>query len=149
VFRGRFEHNLDDKGRVAVPSRFREVLFDRTSEPTVVITNFDRCLAAYPLAEWESLEQKLAAMPQFDPNVVAFTRYFISGATECPVDKAGRILVPAGLRQFAGIDRDCIIAGQIKKFEIWSSERWNSEFNGMSDQFSRLSAALAPLGIQL
>jgi len=149
LFRGRFEHNVDDKGRIAIPSRYRESIIDVQTCPTLVITNSERCLAAYPLKEWEALETKLASLPQFDPKVTAFQRYFISGAVECPIDKAGRVLLPSNLREYAAIERDCIIAGRLTKFEIWSEERWSEEFNILSDQFSTIISSMSELNINL
>jgi len=149
VFRGRFEHTVDDKGRVAIPSRFRDLLSRDGEQATVVITNFDRCLSGYSLPEWEKLETKIATMPQFDPKTVGFLRYFISGAIECPVDKAGRILVPANLRQFAGIENECVFAGALTKFEIWSANRWQQEFDCIADQFTPLMESMSKLGINL
>lgn len=149
MFRGRFEHSIDDKGRLAIPAKYRHDLVGDAPEGTVIITNFDRCLVAYPMAEWEALEGRLAALPQFDPKVIAFQRYFISGACECPIDKAGRILIPQNLRQHARLDKNCILAGQLKKFEIWSQERWDSEFNCISDQFAGITETMSQLGINL
>lgn len=149
MFRGRFEHTIDDKGRLAIPAKFRQDVLGDSDEGSVIVTNFDRCLSAYPLREWEALETKLASLPQFDPKVVAFQRYFISGATECPIDKAGRILIPQNLRQLAGIERDCIIAGQLKKFEIWSAENWQREFACIADQFGGITETMSGFGVTL
>lgn len=150
MFRGRHEHSLDEKGRLAIPTRYRtDLIAPGEEEGIVVLTNFDRCLSAYPLKEWEQLERKLVQLPQFDPKIQAFQRFLISGAVECTLDKAGRILIPANLRQYSGIDRDCVLVGQLNKFEIWSQDRWNNEFTAVSDQFSSLAASLSQLGIQL
>lgn len=150
MFRGRFEHSLDEKGRLAIPARFREFLNSR-SRPAeaVIVTNFDRCLVAYPLPEWETLEDRFSKLPQFDPNVSAFQRYFLSGASECPIDKGGRILLPPTLREFAKIERDCIVAGQLGKFEIWAKEIWDNEFQELSGKFASMTTALSNLGIIL
>ena len=99
MFRGRFEHSLDDKGRLAIPARFRDLIVDGEGPGTLVVTNSEGCLAAYPIDEWEQLEKKIAKLPQFDPKVAAFKRYVIGCAQECNVDKAGRILIPGDLTQ--------------------------------------------------
>jgi MraZ protein len=148
MFRGRFDHSLDEKGRLAVPARFRDLILKDREDATLVITNFDQCLSAYPLEEWERLEKKVAELPPFDPKVIAFQRYFIAGATECPFDKAGRVLIPASLRQFATIDRDCVIVGQLNKFEIWSTDRWSNTMRQLSD-FSTMANTMAELGLRL
>lgn len=149
MFRGRFEHNIDDKGRLAVPSRFRDLLLGEADTSTIVITNSEHCLAAYSLAEWERLERRFAELPQFDPKIAAFKRIFIGCAQECNLDRSGRILIPADLRRDARIEHACVIIGQLTKFEIWSAERWADMFNQASDQFSTITAALAERGIQL
>lgn len=149
MFRGRFEHTLDDKGRLAVPARFRDILLGQNDSATLIITKFENCLAAYTMAEWELLEQKIMKLPQFDAKVAAFKRVFIGCAQECPLDRSGRILVPAELRRDADIGQDCIIIGQISKFEIWSKQRWDAIFSEASDQFQQLSSSLAAHGIVL
>jgi MraZ protein len=102
MFRGQFEHAIDAKGRTSLPSRFRDVL-GAASDLRLILTRavFDRCLHLYPLRGWEELEAKIADMPQFDPNVVAFRRMYLSAAVECELDKQGRILVPPSLREHA------------------------------------------------
>ncbi len=148
MFRGRFEHAIDDKGRLAVPARFRSELGGQ-EEPTVVITNFERCLVGYPLDEWERLENRLATLPQFDPKIIAFQRYFISGAAECQIDKAGRILIPATLRQYAGLSRDCVLVGNLNRFEIWAAETWGQEFDALSSRFQSITESMHSLGVGL
>ncbi len=149
MFRGRFEHSIDDKGRLAIPSRYRDMLVEEGAAQPVVVTNFDRCLAVYPLAEWERLEAKIANLPQFDPKVIAFSRYFISGAVECSIDRAGRILVPQTLRNHAKLDRDCVISGALTKFEIWSMTLWQKEFDAVAAQFTGMAETMSQFGIQL
>lgn len=149
VFRGRFEHTIDEKGRLAVPARFRDLVLAGAESATLVITNSEHCLAAYPLNEWERLEKKVAELPQFDPKIAAFKRIFIGCAQECSIDRSGRVLIPADLRRDAKIDQSCVIIGQITKFEVWSASRWESMFAQVSDQFSTISAALGERGIQL
>lgn len=146
MFRGRFEHAIDEKGRLAIPARFRLELGNH-EEPTVIVTNFEKCLVAYPLEEWERLETKLAQLPQFDPKIIAFQRYFISGATECQLDKSGRILIPSTLRQYANLQKDCILLGNLNKFEIWSAETWHPEFNELSAKFHSITESMHAMGI--
>ena len=127
MFRGRFEHGLDLKGRVSIPSKFREILTTNYDE-RLIVTNFDNCLWAYPFAEWQAIEEKVSALPQFKPEVKALQRVFISAATECPLDKNGRVLIPQTLRDYAGITRDLVFVGMTKRIEIWSLERWQKVF---------------------
>lgn len=146
MFRGWFEHAMDSKGRVSIPSKFREFLADKYSE-TLVVTNFDRCLVAYPIEEWEQLERKAATLPQLKREVKAFQRFFISGAVECPLDAQGRILIPPALREFADLDKDVILVGMLKKVEIWSKPRWKETFAQSQKKFEEFADVLAELGI--
>ena len=127
MFRGQFEHAIDAKGRTSFPSRFRELL-SGSGEPRVILTRalFDRCLHLYPLRAWEELEAKIAEMPQFDPNVVAFRRLYLSAAVECDLDRQGRILVPPQLREHGELEKDVVWAGMGKTAELWSGARWKA-----------------------
>ena len=149
MFRGRFEHSIDEKNRLAIPARFRESLVAEGNPEPVIVTNLDQCLCAYPLREWERVERLCQSLPQFDANVLAFQRYFLSSATECPIDKAGRITIPPTLRDFARLRHDCIILGNLNKFEIWSKERWDLAFAGMADGFERMTTAINTLGVRI
>lgn len=146
MFRSRYEHTIDAKGRLSVPARFRELLAERYDD-RLVITNFDRCLVAYPYAEWQGIEDKLASLSVVSPEVTAFTRFFISGATECEIDKLGRILIPQVLRDYAKLEKDVVIAGQLRKFEIWSKALWEEELNQSRAQLGQLRGAVAQLGL--
>ncbi len=127
MFRGQFEHAIDAKGRTSFPSRFRDVLA-AGGDLRLVLTRalFDRCLHLYPMRAWEELEAKIAEMPQFEPNVVAFRRMYLSAAVECELDKQGRILVPPSLRDHAGLEKDVVWAGMGRTAELWSKERWQA-----------------------
>jgi MraZ protein len=149
LFQGRFEHNLDDKGRLAIPAPFRKRLIDDSGEGLLMVTISDQCLAAYPLADWEVKLAQLAKLNQLDPRVAALKRIFVGCAQECPIDKAGRILLPADLRRDSQIEKECVVLGQLEKFEIWSGERWNRNFAALSDQVGAIYAALAEHGISL
>jgi len=146
MFRGRFEHTLDLKGRVSLPSKFREVLTTNYDE-RLIVTNFDGCLWSYPFAEWLSIENKVANLPQFKPEVKALQRVFISAATECPVDKQGRILLPQTLRDYAGIQKDVVFVGMINRVEIWSRDRWQKIFDQNQKDISAMEEKLADLGL--
>jgi MraZ protein len=148
MFQGKFEHSLDDKGRLAVPSHFRRKLSDG-EEALLVITIWEQRLAAYPLPEWERIATAIAGADQFNPKIQAFKHSFIANASECPVDKAGRILVPQDLRARAGIDRDCVIVGQLQKIEIWSVDRWQANENLVADLLGPSYASLADTGLKL
>jgi MraZ protein len=146
MFRGRFYHQIDAKGRLSVPSRFRETLSVGDDEK-LIVTNFDDCLWAYPIAEWQQLERKVSALPQFMDEVKALQRVFISAAAECPIDKQGRILIPPSLREYAGLARDVVVVGMTRRFELWSRERWDDVFRGAQLKLTDMGSKLADLGL--
>jgi len=121
VFKGTYGHRIDGKGRLPVPAVFRRALGDGAS---VVVTQLDQCLAAYPRAEWEKLEAQLAALPAFSKPVKALTRALASRAADCALDVQGRILVPGPLRAAAGLQGDVVIIGVLNRFEIWAPATW-------------------------
>ena len=146
MFRGRFEHTIDSKGRVSIPAKFRELLAGKYDD-RLMITNFDRCLVAYPYDEWKLLEEKMSSLSMVKKEAKAFQRFFISGATECPIDKLGRILLPPTLRSYAQLEKDVVFAGMIKKFEIWSKERFLEEIQKAEENFEPMAETLAALGL--
>ncbi len=146
MFRGRFLHTLDAKGRVSIPAKFRELLAEKYDD-RLIVTNFDRCLVAYPYEEWRVLEEKVSSLSMVKKEVKSFQRFFISGAVECPIDKLGRILIPPSLRDYAKLEKNVIFTGMLQKFEIWSEERWNEEIQRTEANFEGVSEVLAGLGI--
>ncbi|MEK6759839.1 MAG: division/cell wall cluster transcriptional repressor MraZ [Deltaproteobacteria bacterium] len=125
MFRGRFEHTIDPKGRLSIPSRFRETLGERY-DSRLVVTTYDSCLVAYPLAEWQKLEEKVASLPEFKKDTKAFLRFFYSSAMDCPIDKLGRILLPQTLRDYGKLEKDVILVGTFRHIEIWSKTLWDA-----------------------
>jgi MraZ protein len=148
MFQGRFEHSIDEKGRVAIPAPFRKRL-QSSDANALVITLSDQCLAAFTPDEWQQKLDIISKLNQLDPNVVAFKRIFVGLAQECPIDKGGRVLIPADLRKQVHIDKNCIVLGQIEKFEIWSEDLWHSNFSQMSDQLSSICSKLSEHGVSL
>ncbi len=145
MFRGRSKHFLDEKGRLAIPARFREVL-QAKSNHVLVLTNHDNCLWAFAQDEWKSIEENAAKMPQLDHAVNTYLRYFISGAQECVI-KQGRITIPPDLREISGLKKEVVLVGGLKLFEIWDRERWEEEFERAKRDFPQVSQALQGLGI--
>ena len=146
MFRGRFEHTIDSKGRVSIPAKFRELLSEKYDD-RIIITNFDRCLVAYPYEEWRSVEDRISSLSMVKKEVKAFQRFFISGATECPIDKLGRVLIPPTLRDYALLEKDVVFAGMGKMFELWSRERWTEEIKRAEENFEGMRESLASLGL--
>lgn len=146
MFKGRYIHTLDAKGRLSVPSRFREVLAQHREE-TLILTNFDNCLAGFPADEWELLEEKVRGLSMLQKDVRIFTRYFFSSAQECPVDRQGRILIPPTLREDAGLEKDVVLVGVLNRIEIWNKARWDTFSRESSENFESVAAKLSELGL--
>ena len=123
MFRGRFEHAVDQKGRMSIPSGFRMEI-QRRSEKPPILTNYRDHLALHPADEWEGTEEKLLEMSDLQPNVQNYRRFIVSGAVECPIDNQGRILIPAYLREHAGLKKKALIAGVLDRIEIWEPRRF-------------------------
>lgn len=143
MFYGEYQHSVDAKGRVIVPSRFREGL----GEKFIITKGLDNCLFVYSLDEWSNLETKLKTLPLSSKDARAFIRFFFSGATECEVDKQGRILIPANLREYAGLEKEIYIIGVSTRVEIWDKLKWeayNSDDNLTAD---KIAEKMEQLGI--
>lgn len=144
MFRGSFEHTVDSKGRVSVPSKFRDIIADRYDGRLVLALDFDRCLAVYPLEEWEKLEEKIRTLPMMQKEVKEFMRFFFSSASECELDKQGRILIPPALRERAAINKTVLLVGIINKIEIWDSAVWEAR---NSQNIDKIGETLSSLGL--
>lgn len=141
MFMGEYNHTVDAKGRLIVPSKFREQL----GEEFVVTKGLDGCLFVYENSEWKALEEKLHALPLTNANARKFSRFFLAGATTCEVDRQGRILLPAVLRDFAKIDKDAVLVGVGSRIEIWSKEIWNE--SNTYDDMEEIAENMEGLGI--
>jgi MraZ protein len=126
MFRGVNTLSLDNKGRLAIPARYRDMLTRHCNGQMVVTVDPDHCLLLYPLPDWEEIERKLVKLPSFNKQARRLQRLFIGHASECELDGAGRILLPPPLREFAGLEKDAVLIGQGNKFEIWSDAAWNA-----------------------
>ncbi len=143
MFKGEYSHTLDAKGRLIIPSKFRELLGDEF----VVAKGLDGCLFVYPSEEWQAIEERFRSAPQGAKDVRKFMRTFFAGAVDCEVDKQGRILLPEKLRIHAGLDKDVILAGVFNHIEIWSEERW--EEGTSYDDMDEMAERMAELGISI
>lgn len=141
MFRGEARHAIDDKGRLIIPSRFRNALGERC----IVTVGLDKCLWVYPMAEWEAFEDRLRRLEPTKPDARALVRFFMANATECPFDQQGRILIPTALREHANIDRDVVVIGLITRLEIWNEQSWAEYSANLSPEAA--AEKLADLGI--
>lgn len=142
MFMGEYNHSIDAKGRVIVPSKFREQL----GEEFVITKGFDGCLYGYTHEEWANIEEKFKTVNLTSKDTRKFLRFFFSGAATCEVDKQGRILIPTVLREYAGLDKDIVTAGVFSRIEIWSKERWAEN---SYDDMDEIAENLAELGISI
>lgn len=140
---GEYEHSVDAKGRVAVPAKFRPQL-----ETGLVVTRgFERCLLVYPLQEWASLAQRVSAVSFLQAEARQLRRLLFASAFDTELDRQGRILLPAPLREYASIVDTAIVAGMNTYFEIWAKESWDSQQSDLADEAGAIAAAMATLGI--
>jgi len=147
MFRGRFVHTMDSKGRVSIPSGFR-VELQRRSERAPILTNADEYLVLYPYEDWCQYEQQIVGRSSFDPDAQAYARMMISGASECPIDAQGRILVPPVLREYARLEREAIFAGVGPRIELWDKVRFDANLQKTQARYLEISSAMAKLGTQ-
>ena len=131
-FSGTFEHAIDDKNRVAIPSKYRDVLVG-LDQQGLMVTRFrdaeSRCLDVYPMSAWADLEAKILAKRRFDRRIQRLKNVYVSGAHECVPDGQGRILLPQHLREYAGLKRDVVFTGSIDMFKIWDRDTWQRTFD--------------------
>ena len=141
MFRGEYNHTIDDKGRLIIPSRFRYEL----GESFVLTRGLDGCICIYPQSEWDQLEEKLRELPLTNKSSRLVTRFLIGGAVNCELDRQGRILIPAPLREHAGLSKDAVLVGTLERIEIWDKARYEEtcSFNDVEN----LAESLTELGI--
>ncbi len=127
MFRGPTKVTLDAKGRLAIPTRYRERIAARCDGHLVVTVDRDYCLLIYPLPDWEEIERKLVRLPALDRKARRLQRLMVGHATEVELDGHGRILLSRELREFAGLEKHAVLIGQGNKFELWDEERWSEK----------------------
>src|ERR1700759_4894109 len=130
MFRGATKVTLDDKGRMGMPTRYREQIAELAQGHLVVTVDRDQCLLIYPLPEWEETERKLMSLPSLNPQARRLQRLMVGHATDLELDGHGRVLLPPELRQFARLERHAMLVGQGNRFELWDEARWNERLDG-------------------
>ncbi|MBV9343502.1 MAG: division/cell wall cluster transcriptional repressor MraZ [Gammaproteobacteria bacterium] len=125
MFRGATKITLDDKGRMVMPTRYREQINELAQGKLVITVDRDQCLLLYPLPEWELIERKLMALPSLNATARRLQRLMVGHATDLPLDGHGRVLLPPELREFAQLGRTGMLIGQGNRFELWDEARWN------------------------
>ena len=148
MFSGQYEYSLDDKGRLSIPARFREVLLSQYGPALILTNHMDGCVAAYPVNEWKALQDRI---DKLDPITKRQTknvlRIFYAGAVECAIDRLGRILVPQSLRNFGSIKKNVMIVGMNKVIEIWAEETWAELVKNTTSDKDRMAEASSQLDL--
>ncbi|WP_366207911.1 division/cell wall cluster transcriptional repressor MraZ [Bacillus amyloliquefaciens] len=135
MFMGEYRHTVDAKGRMIVPAKFRESL----GEQFVLTRGLDQCLFGYPMNEWKLIEEKLKALPLTKKDARAFTRFFFSGATECELDKQGRVNIASSLLNYAKLEKECVVIGVSNRIELWSKVIWEQYTEEQEDSFAEIA----------
>lgn len=143
MFIGEYQHNIDEKGRLAMPKKFRADL----SKGAVVTRGLDRCLFVYPMEQWEELAKKLASMPISQSKSRAFARLMLAGAMDVQLDKQGRIVLPEYLREYASMSKKTVVAGLYDRLEIWDEEAWSAYKAATEEDSNEIAEALGELGV--
>ncbi|XJS09945.1 division/cell wall cluster transcriptional repressor MraZ [Aerococcaceae bacterium WGS1372] len=139
---GEYQHNIDAKGRLIMPSKLRPDL----GHSFIITRGLDGCLFGYPMKNWETIEEKLQQLPLAKKDARKFTRFFYSAATEVEIDKQGRINIPQTLIDYAQIDKSCRVIGVSDRIEIWSSERWDEFANDIEEDFEDIAEDMMDFG---
>ena len=158
MFSGRYEYAIDDKGRLSIPAKFREILAshgdgrkeERQSRPgdlKLILTNLDGCVVAYPEKEWEELQGRIERSGALKKEAKNFLRFFYSGASECPIDRLGRILIPQSLRNYGAIKKNVVVVGMNRKIEIWAEEAWAEVVKQATSDMEKMTDIAAELGL--
>ena len=140
---GEYEHSLDVKGRLILPAKIREDMGDKF----IVTKGLDGCLFGFSQNEWTNFEEKLKTLPLTNKNARDFVRFFLSGATECEIDKQGRFLIAGNLREYANLEKDAIIIGVCTRIEIWNREKWKSYNSDENISADEIAENMTMLGI--
>ena len=142
---GEYIHSIDAKGRLIVPSKFREILGD----DFVITKGLDGCLFLYPVNEWKIFEQKLRTLPLTNKNARTFTRFFLGSAVDGTLDKQGRVLISSALRSFAGLDKEVVLVGVLERVEIWDKAKWDENNAVVEENMDDIASQMEELGLSI
>ena len=140
---GEFQHNIDAKGRIIIPSKLREDL----GAKFVITRGLDGCVFGYPLENWEKIQEKLKQLPLAKKEARAFTRFFYSAAAEAEIDKQGRINIPSTLVDYANLEKECLVLGVSDRIEIWSKTKWESVSSEIEESFEEIAEDMLDFGL--
>lgn len=140
---GEYKHSIDDKGRLAIPAKFRT----KIEGGAIITRGLDKCLFVFTMREWKKLAEKLVALPLAQANSRAFARLMLSGAADVELDSQGRILIPESLREYAGLSKNSVVAGVYNRMEVWDAETWNEYKKKTESSSEEIAEKLGELGI--
>lgn len=144
MFYGEHDHTIDRKGRLIIPSRFREVMKEHYTERLIATRGLDHCLFLFPEDEWRTQESRFRSLSFTKQEARRFNRFFFSGAAELNCDRQGRILIPPYLKEYAGIKRDVIVVGVSNRIEVWDKEEWKKIYEQGKDSYEQIAEKLLP-----
>ena len=148
MFKGSYQHSIDDKGRISIPSRYRELILERSKgKEEVTITRIENCIEVYTLLDWEKIEKKFQEVPLMDEDIQTFTRIFFMRARDCKLDSQGRILLPSTMRDGCEMGRQALIIGVMNKIEIWPVNKWEDTEKNFGSKFNEIRKKLVSFGI--
>lgn len=142
---GEFNHNIDAKGRLIIPSKFRDIL----GEDFVITKGLDGCLFLYPGEEWKTFEKKLKALPLTNKSARIFTRFFLGSVTDGGLDKQGRVLISSPLRAFAGLEKEVVLVGMLDRVEIWDKAKWDENNAAVEGDMDNIASQMEELGLSI
>jgi MraZ protein len=143
MFIGEYQHSVDPKKRLALPSKFRKELGSKV----VVTRGLDKCLFVYPIKVWKDLAEKLGTLPMGESTTRSFVRLMLAGAVDCELDAQGRVLVPEYLKEYAGLEKNVIVAGLFNRLEIWDEQKWSAYKTKAEENTDEIAEQLGKLGI--
>jgi len=147
VLKGHYVNSINEKGRLSIPSRFRDVLREWEASHLIVTKSIDRCLLAFAPDDWERMEQLAKGLSMVKKEDIVFKRHLVGSAEECPIDAQGRILIPSGLRDYAGLKKKCLLVGIVDRIEIWDQDTYNQSMEEALEDSEKLREGLAKLGL--
>ena len=143
MFIGEYRHTIDDKSRISIPAKFRNIL----GSSFVMSKGLDKCLFIFPSNEWTKLEDKIKTLPLTDKNARSFSRFLLGGASECDPDKQGRTIIPGNLREYADLKKDVVIIGLSTRIEIWDTKTWDEYNSSEYANIDEIAINMENLGI--
>jgi len=148
VLKGHYVNSINEKGRLSIPSRFRDILKEWDASQLIVTKSIvDRCLLAFAPEDWERMEQLAKGLSMVKKEDIVFKRHLVGSAEECPIDAQGRILIPSGLRDYAGLKKKCLLVGLVDRIEIWDQDTYNKSMEEALEDSEKLREGLAKLGL--